>query len=123
MNTINPNKEKSDKRLKAMVLTFVLMAMSSNSVFAQVINTGQLGGQINEIAQPVYTILSMIIAAGGLVIMGKSLLEGIKGKSDSWYTFGGVFIGVAIWFFIVPGIITWMFQKAGISGVNVRIGG
>jgi len=121
MNTINPNKVKSDKNLKVMVFTIVLLIMASNPSIAQIIKTSELSSRITEVAQSVYTILSLIIAAGGLIIMGKSLLEGIKGKSDSWYTFGGVFVGVAIWFFVVPGIVEWMFQQAGIQNVRIRL--
>lgn len=114
---------KFNYREKVAMLLFMFVFFQLGDAAAQndMINTSQLGAQITQIAQPVYKIISMIVAGAGLVMMGKSLVEGIKGEPNAWMKFGTVFVVCAIWFFVVPGITEWLFARAGVSGVHISI--
>lgn len=96
-----------------LMLSFAAQAQSLT------LETSQLQAQIQNIARPIFQIISAILAGASIFMLGKTLLDANRGDTNAWQKVGTVFVVALVWYFVIPSIIAWLFLQAGMT-VNVR---
>lgn len=93
----------------------VLMLLNSTNTFAAGLDVQKLLQQVKELSGPAYQVFSIIIGAVALISFFRNLKDMIGGDKEAMQRFGGVLVIAAVWFFLVPPLMSWLFSQASNS--------
>lgn len=110
---------KPSKKNLMTILSFTIVMALSTDVMGQnlQLQTSELSQQITNVARPIFQIISAIIAGAAIFMLGKSVLDAMKGDQGSWTKVGAVFVVGLVWYFVIPSVITWLFAQAQLNVV------
>ena len=105
--------QKSIDLQKVTLALFLLTLLCVTETYAQTFQTETLKQQIQNIADPAYKVLSFVMGGIALISFFRNAKDMINGDKDAMQRFGGVLVIAALWFFLVPQLMKWMFDTAG----------
>jgi hypothetical protein len=99
---------------KVALIIIVLTFLTFTETFAQgTFETKSLTDKVKSLATPAFTVFSFIIGALAIISFFRNIKDMINGDKEAMQRFGGVLVIAAVWFFLVPPLIRWMFSEAG----------